>query len=360
MKAILMLEDGKSFACESLGTAGERVGEVVLNTAVVGYQEMMTDPANAGKILVLTYPLIGNYGVAPKFNESKGAWIAGLAIKEKSRVYSNWQAKASLDAFIKERNILAVGALDTRSLTVHLRQKGEMPGIISTRGFDAKELLARINDFKKMASESIMPKVSVAKALRAGKGKGMYNIAILDLGITNGIVRQLERLGCSMTLFPYNTLSSDIMRMKPSGLIISNGPEADAGLKEVSDNIKPLLGKLPMLGISTGHQVLAGALGAKITKLKLGHRGANYPILNPASYKGEITVQNHGYIVDADSLNRIKGVKVTAHNLNDRTVEEIECKRLKVFGVQYYPASPGFDEVSSVLKKFVKMLKRSR
>jgi carbamoyl-phosphate synthase small subunit len=358
MKAILMLEDGKSFLGEGLDAEGERIGEVILNTAVVGYQEMMTDPANAGKILVLTYPLIGNYGVAPKFNESKNAWLSGLVIKEKSRIYSNWQAKESFDAFIKKQNLVTISEVDTRTLAVHLRQKGEMLGIISTKNFETKELLAKINDFKKKPQESLLPKISVKKTLHLGKGKVKHKIAILDLGITQSIIRQLETLECSITVLPYNTPAQEILRSKPKGLIISNGPEEDIGLKEVVNNIKPLINHLPMLGISTGHQVLAQALGAKITKLKLGHRGVNYPIHNPAYYKGEITVQNHAYVVDTDSLNKIKEVKITSYNLNDRSVEEIESKKLKIIGIQYYAASPGFNEVNNVFNRFVKMCKK--
>ncbi|PIP21131.1 MAG: carbamoyl phosphate synthase small subunit [Candidatus Omnitrophica bacterium CG23_combo_of_CG06-09_8_20_14_all_40_11] len=360
MKAILMLEDGKSFAGEGLGVEGEKIGELILNTAVVGYQEMMTDPANGGKILILTYPLIGNYGVAPKFNESKNVWLAGLAIKEKTRIFSNWQAKSSFDDFIKEQNLVTISEVDTRTLAVHLRQKGEILGIISTKNFEVKELLAKINDFKKKPAESLLPKISVSKPLHRGKEKAKYKIAVLDLGITNSIIRQLETLGCAITLLPYNTPSQEILRTKPKGLIISNGPEEDAGLKEVVNNIKPLINKLPILGISTGHQILAQALGAKITKLKLGHRGVNYPIHNPATYKGEITVQNHAYVVDTDSLNKIKEIKITGYNLNDRTVEEIESKKLKIIGTQYYPASPGFNEASDVFKRYIKMLGRSK
>ncbi len=360
MKVILMLEDGKSFVGEGLGVEGEKIGGVIFNTAVVGYQEMMTDPANAGKILVLTYPLIGNYGTAPKFNESKGVWVAGLVIKEKARIFSNWQAKASFDDFIKEHNLVTMSEVDTRTLAVHLRQKGEMLGIISTKNFEAKELLAKINNFKKKPSESLLPKISVTKPSLIGKEKAKYKIAVLDLGITNSTIRQLETLGCSIMLLPYNTPTQEILRIKPKGLIISNGPEEDAGLKEVVNNIKPLISRLPILGISTGHQILAQALGAKITKLKLGHRGVNYPVHHPTSYKGEITVQNHGYVVDADSLNKIKEVKITGYNLNDRTVEEIESKKLKIIGTQYYLASPGFNEVNDVFKRFEKMLKRSK
>jgi len=356
MKAILMLEDGKSFPAETLSGSGDSIGEVIFNTAVVGYQEMMTDPANAGKILVLTYPLIGNYGVAPKFNESKKVWLAGLVIKEKSRIYSNWQAKSSFDDFIKMHHLLTIGEVDTRTLAVHLRQKGSMLGIISTHAFEAKELLSRLESFRKRAAESLLPRISVKKNTRLGKAGAKYKIAILDLGIQNSIIEQLATLGFSITLLPFNASAEEILRLKPKGLIISSGPEEDAGLKAVVDNIKPLLNKLPILGISTGHQVLARALGAKITKLKLGHHGVNYPIHNPATYKGEITVQNHSYAVDVDSLNKLKDIKITAFNLNDRTVEEMESRKLKLLGVQYCPMSPGFGEVNGVFKKFMKML----
>jgi len=356
MRAVLMLEDGKSFSGEALNSA-EAVGEVIFNTAVVGYQEMMTDPANAGKILVLTYPLIGNYGIAPKFNESKKVWLAGLVIKEKSRIFSNWQAKESFDDFVKKHKLLTLTQVDTRTLAVHLRQKGAMLGTISTNCFESKELLAKIENFKKNKQTSILPKISLAKARQIGKAKkNSPRIVILDLGITNSILRQLENLGLSPILVPYNTAAQEILRLKPKGLIISNGPEEDSGLKEVIENVKGLLGKLPILGISTGHQVLAVALGAKIAKMKLGHRGVNYPVCAPASYKGEITVQNHGCVVDTDSLNKIEAVKITAYNLNDRTVEEMESKKLKLIGVQYCPTSPGFNEVNSVFKKFMKML----
>lgn len=359
MKAILMLHDGHSFTGEALGVAGERVGELILNTAVVGYQEMMTDPANANKILVLTYPLIGNYGCAPKFNESKNVWLAGLVIKEKSRIYSNWQAKISLDDFVKKNKLVTIQGVDTRTLAVHLRQKGEMLGAISTTNFDTKGLLAKIEDFRQKKAMSILAKVSVNKITRLGKTGGRQKkIAILDLGVTNSIIRQLETLGLSLTLLPYNIKAQEILRLKPAGLVISNGPEEDAGLEEVVANVKSIIGKVPILGISTGHQVLAVALGAKITRLKLGHRGVNYPLYSPASYKGEITVQNHSYVVDADTLNKIKQVKITGYNLNDHTVEEMESKKLRFIGTQYYPVSPGFAEVNPALKRFTKILRR--
>ena len=359
MKAILMLEDGKSFQGEALGSQGERIGEVIFNTAVVGYQEMLTDPANAGKILVLTYPLIGNYGCAPKFNESRKVWPAGLVIKEKSRIYSNWQAKESLDDFINRHNLLMLTEVDTRTLGVHLRQKGELFGVISTQNFAAKELLAQINEFRKKPQGSLLPNISAEKPRSLVKPKpGAKRIVILDLGVTNSMLRQLEALGLTVTVVPYNTHANEILRLKPGGLIISNGPEEDTGLEEIIPNIRALVGKLPILGISTGHQVLARALGAKTVKMRLGHHGANYPLHNPASYKGEITVHNHSCAVDTESLNKIKHVKITGFNLNDRTVEEFESKKLKLMGVQYIPVSPGFNEVNGVFKRFVKILNR--
>lgn len=358
MKAVLTLEDGKSFAGETLGGGTENIGEVILNTAVVGYQEMMTDPVNAGKILVFTYPLIGNYGCAPKFNESKKLWLSGLVIKEKTRIFSNWQAKTSFDDFVKEHNLFTITGVDTRSLAVHLRQKGQMLGVISTKNFETKDLLSKLETFRNQTKENMLPEISVTKPKVLHKGKSKYKIAILDLGITNSIIRQLKTLGLTLILLPYNTTASEILRLKPHGLIISNGPEEDGGLKDAVINVKALMNKLPILGIATGHQVLARALSAKVTKMKIGHHGVNYPILNPASYKGEITVQNHSHVVDADSLNKIKYVKITGFNLNDRTVEEIESKKLKLMGVQYIPASPGFNEVNSVFKKFIKTLRR--
>lgn len=356
MKAVLMLEDGKIFSGESLGVSGESIGEVILNTAVVGYQEMITDPANANKILVLTYPLIGNYGVASKFNESKGVWLCGLVIKEKSRIFSNWQAKGSFDDFIKEHNLLTMTEVDTRTLAVHLRQKGEMLGIISAQSDNPKELLAKIEEFRKKNQSSRLPEISVKKPLRVGNGRSKYKLAILDLGITNSILRQLETLGVSPTLLPYNSKPQDILRLKARGLIISSGPEEDIGLEEVAGNVKAVVGRLPILAISTGFQVLARALGAKVEKMKLGHRGVNYPIHHSASYKGEITAQNHGCVVETESLNKIKNVKITAYNLNDRSIEEIESKKLKILGIQYSPASPGCNEVNPIFKKFLKMI----
>jgi len=361
MKATLMLEDGKSFNGITMGSAStERIGEVIFNTAVVGYQEMLTDPANAGKILIFTYPLIGNYGCAPKFDQSKKVWAEAAVLKEKSRIYSNWQAEQSFDDFVKKHSLLVLTEVDTRSLAVHLRQKGQMLGIISANSTQPKELLKALEEFRRQPQKSFLPETSTHKIVAHGSPKQKQKkIAVLDLGITSGMLKQLYLAGFHVTQLPYNTSAKDILELKTHGLIISSGPEQDPGLTVVSDNIKALIGRLPILGISSGHQVLAAALGAKIEKMRLGHRGVNCPVHNPASYKGEITVQNHGYAVDADSLGRIKDVKITGYNLNDRTVEEMESKKLKILGVQYEPVCPGFEEVNPVFLKFKKLLERS-
>ncbi len=362
MKAILMLEDGKSFVGKALpGVSEERIGEVFFNTAVVGYQELLTDPVNAGKILVFTYPLIGNYGVSLKFCESENVWPLAVVIKEKSRIYSNWQATKSFDDFTRENNLMVLAGIDTRYLASHLRQKGQILGIISQGCFEPKELLKKIEDYRNKPPRSFWQEASVKSITELGKPKPMQKrLALLDLGMAKSIRKQLEILGVHLTVFPFNVTSQEILKIKPHGLVISSGPEQDPEMAQVCQTVKNLVGKIPILGISCGHEILAGCLGAKVVKMKLGHHGVNYPVHNPASYKGEITTQNHSYMVDAESLSKIKDVKITAYNLNDRTVEEMESKKLRIIGVQYELKSPGFEEVNPVFNRFLKMLQRSK
>lgn len=353
MKAMLVLEDGTVFEGLSFGAEGERIGRVIINTAVVEYQEMMTDPANAGKILVLTYPLIGNYGVAKKFNESEKCWLAGLVIKEPSRIYSNWQAEGSLDDFVQKEGLVTIADIDTRTIAVTLRDKGEIFGIISTGSAEKDDLLKKVREYKKTASVDFIKKISVKKPLEI-KGSGP-KIAVLDIGITNSLIDQLKTLGCNITILPYDTDASSILAKRYNGLIISNGPENDEALATVTQTVRALISKLPILGIATGHHVIALALGGRLKKLPMGHRGVNYPVRPPKSFKGAITVQNHGYAVDEASLKAHKDIFMTLKNINDNTIEEMECKALKFISAQYYPASPGFGEVNELLTRFLKM-----
>ncbi|MFA5085076.1 MAG: carbamoyl phosphate synthase small subunit, partial [Candidatus Omnitrophota bacterium] len=253
MKAKLVLEDGSVFEGISVGAEGEKIGEVVLNTAVVGYQEMVTDPTNAGKILVLTYPLIGNYGVAKKFNESGKCRISGLIIKESSRTYSNWQAEGPFEGLLKKEDVVTISDIDTRTLAIAIRDKGEMLGIVSTKDSTIDKLLKKLGNYDRHALESIRD-ISVKKPVKVKDSPSGANIAVLDLGIKNSFIKQLSTLGCDITLLPYNTKAKDILALKPDGLIISNGPENDPAIPEIVNTVKESLGKIPMMGIATGHE----------------------------------------------------------------------------------------------------------
>jgi len=370
--ALLVLEGGRVFSGSSIGIEGVAIGPLFFDTRVVGFQEVITDPANAGKILMFTYPLIGNYGINEKFNESEGGRVKGLVIKEKSRMYSNWQAKGSLDDFLKKENLVALAEVDTRTLTVQLRDKGEVWAALSTNGKTKEELLKGIKLQKQKPKPSLIEAISVEK-IKVIKGKTKTRVGILDLGVTQSLLRQLNNLGLGVVLLPYDTEPQEILKLKLKGLIISGGPEDDPVLEKIVTAVGKLIGEIPILGIALGSQVIAKSLGAKIKKMHLGHHGVNYPIIYPTSFprslikieggippaagKGEITVQNHSWIVDMGSLKKIKGVEITALHLNDETVEGFASKKHKIIAVQYNPVSPGFDEVNSILIEFLRLMK---
>jgi carbamoyl-phosphate synthase small subunit len=364
MKGQIVLEDGSLFEGEAASPFKEVSGEICLNTAVVGYQEMMTDPANAGKILVLTYPLIGNYGVRAEFKQSRKCWLKALIIKEKSRVYSNWMAEESLDNFLAKQNLPFLSEVDTRTLAVKIRDKGEMFALVDSSGQKKEKLLKKMAEHKKKYKKNYLKEISVKKITRlrpppgGGQRKGdSFRLAVLDLGICQNFLKQLERLGAEIYLFPYKSKASEILELNPRGILISGGPEEDEAIPEVTRTVKGLIGKKPILAISAGHEILALALGAKRKPLKAGHRGVNYPIVKPGSLKGEITVQNHRFCVEKNSL-KGSSFRVRAVNLNDRTVEEIYSPKLKVISVQYYPTSPGFEEIHRVFSEFGEMMRR--
>jgi len=374
MKSMLILEDGSLFEGNSIGVAGEKMGEVVLNTSVVGYQESMTDPANAGKILIFTYPLIGNYGVAKKFFESRRSFVNAVIIKEESRMFSNWQAEDSFNNFLKKEKVVAISEVDTRTLAVRIRNGGQMLGILSTKGAKKDVLLKKLNEYKQsLINEATTEKqfynflylkndfikLVSTKKIKEINGKSGPKIAILDIGILNSFIKQLRNSGCNILLLPYNTNADKILELKPDGLVIPNGPEEDKAIPGIVTTVQKLLGKIPMMGISTGHELIYLALGGKLQKLKVGHHGSNYPVKSPSSYKGHITVQNHSFIADEDSLKGRDDIKITLRHVNDNSIEEMESKKLKFISTQYYPVSPGSDEVNTAFKKFLNIIKGS-
>jgi len=360
MSSLLVLQDGTCFEGESVGTTGSRIGEVILNTAVVGYQEIMTDPANAGKILVFTYPLIGNCGVADGFNESDRGRPTAIAIKEMSNISSNWQAQNDFGHFLAQESLVALTEVDTRTLAVKIRRCGEMLGAVSTGTKSKAELLTELASYKEKPSNDFISDISVKKVTPLNETGTGPLIGILDLGMLRSFTAQIVALGCRILLLPYDIQSQDVKDLKLDGLVISGGPEEDKSLPSVLETVRQLLGVIPILGISTGHEIIARALGAKLNKLKLGHRGVNYPVIAPGSFKGEITAQNHRLVVDEDSLSAIKGIKVNLHNVNDKTIEEMESASLNMLSVQYYPASPGCGEVNGVFLRFLEMIERSK
>lgn len=354
-RATLLLEDGTQFSGEPLGKKGVAIGPLFFDTRVVGYQEIITDPANAGKILLFTYPLIGNYGINPKFNESGRAQVKGVVIKEKSKIYSNWQAKGSWDDFLVQEKLVGITEVDTRTLAVYLREKGEIWAAISTNGKSTEELLAEIKRLKQKTMPNWIKEISTPQ-IQTIKGKSKLRIGILDLGVLQSLISQLKNLGLQILILPYQSSGDDILKLKLKGLIISSGPEEDWVLDEIISTLKKLIGKIPILGIALGSQLLAKALGAKIKKMHLGHHGVNYPLKYSSSHKGDITVQNHSWVIDSDSLKKIKHIRITALHLNDATVEGFASKKYKLMAIQYYPISPGFEEVNSVLTKFLKLM----
>lgn len=370
--ALLVLEDGAVFEGESIGARSVVSGPIFFDTRVVGYQEVITDPANAGRILLLTYPLIGNYGVNDKFKESGGTWIKGLLIKELSKIYSNWQAKGSLDDFLKSEGLVAMAEVDTRTLAVHLRDKGEIWAAISANGKKKEELLKDISIRRRQANKGIVGRIS-AKEIRLIKGKTKTRVGVLDLGVLQSLITQLQGLGMEIVVLPYNAPAEEILKLKLKGLIVSSGPEEDAGLDGVTATIKNIIGRIPLLGIALGSQLIAKAMGGEVKKMRLGHHGVNYPIEYtslarntliktkgskcPQMGKGDITVQNHSWVVDVESLKKIKDIRITARHLNDATLEAFESPKYKIIAVQYYPQSPGFGEVHPVLINFLQLMK---
>lgn len=354
MKAKLALEDGTVFNGFSFGAEGEAYGEVVFNTSMTGYQEIITDPSYKGQIVTMTYPLIGNYGVNPDDVESRRPFLEGFVVKECSNVTSNWRAKNSLDKYLSKNNIVGIEGIDTRALTRHIRIKGEMKAVISTRDLNDSSLIEKAKKSFGLIGRDLIKDAS-CKSKKTWNEKGKYKVVVLDCGVKYNILRELEKNNCRVVYIPANTEAGDILAMKPDGLLLSNGPGDPAGAPYVVKTVKTLLGKIPIFGICLGHQMLGMAMGGKTYKLKFGHHGANHPVKDMKTGKIHITVQNHGFCVDIDSLG--KDVEITHINLNDKTLEGLKHKKLPVFSVQFHPeAGPGPNDAKYLFKEFVKMM----
>jgi len=359
MKTILALEDGKTFKGESFGAEGERYGEVVFNTSMAGYQEILTDPSYKGQIVAMTYPLIGNYGINKEDSESRGIFLEGFVVKEYSKLASNWRSHQSLGDYLKENNIVAIEGIDTRELTLHIRKKGAMKAILSTIDLDEERLVKKARDSLGLVGVDLVKEVSCRKTYAWSKAKAKkYRVVVLDCGLKYNILRVLLKYGCEAIVAPAKTSAAEILKLKPDGLLLSNGPGDPEAVKYVIGTTRELLGKLPIFGICLGHQMLGLALGGKTYKLKFGHHGANHPVKDLRSGKVSITVQNHGFCVDVNSLNK-SDIELTHINLNDQTSEGMRHKKLPVFSVQFHPeASAGPHDANYLFGEFITMMKR--
>lgn len=353
-KAILLLDDGTLFNGTSFGSVGETIGEVCFNTAMTGYQEILTDPSYVKQIVTMTAPHIGNYGINSEDMESESIQVSGFVIKEECVIPSNWRAEMSLGDYLRDQDVVGIKGIDTRSLTRHIRDNGAMNGIISSITDDKKKLINNLKNYPSMEGLDLAKLVST-KSIYHWSSKGKYKVAAVDFGIKRNILRLLENFDCQVTVFPANTTAKDILDFNPDGVFLSNGPGDPAAVEYGIEAVKQILGKKPIFGICLGHQILAIALGAKTFKLKFGHRGINHPVKNNETGEIEITSQNHGFSVDLNSIP--ENVIPTHINLNDNTSAGISCIDFPAFSVQYHPeSSPGPHDSRYLFEKFIGMM----
>ena len=376
MKAILALADGTVFEGEQFGATGETVGEVVFNTSMTGYQEVLTDPSYKGQIVTMTYPLIGNYGCNEADVESIGPQVEGFVVREYSAYHSNWRSKWSLDTYLSEHDIIGIQGIDTRALTRRLRVHGVMNGCLSTEDLNPESLVAKAKAWHGLVGWDLVQRVTCPnpyawrnscqpsavshqqenRLAESQKPKAeSHKVIALDFGIKYNILRQLTEHGCEVQVVPAKTAAEEILAAAPDGVFLSNGPGDPMPVGYAIETIRGLMDKKPLFGICLGHQLLGLALGGKTFKLKFGHRGANQPVKHLETDKVEITSQNHGFCVDIDSLPN--SVDITHINLNDDTLEGIQHREYPIFSVQYHPeASPGPHDASYLFSRFTEMM----
>jgi carbamoyl-phosphate synthase small subunit len=370
LKGIIALEDGTVFEGESFGAKGEEIGEVVFNTSMTGYQEILTDPSYSSQIVTMTYPLIGNYGINDTTVESSKIQVSGLIVREACFYPSNFTSQKSLPEYLQENGIIGIHDIDTRALTRHIRLKGAMKGVIFSGDEDVsiENLVEKAKNWCGLNELDLVKNVTCEKPwkwseLQENKKNGsdpIYSVVAIDFGIKYNILRILESCGCDITIVPAHTDADEILGYNPDGIFLSNGPGDPSAVTYAVETISKLIGKKPIFGICLGHQLLSLALGGKTYKLKFGHRGANHPVRSIDSKIIEIVSQNHGFCVDFDSLDNI-GVSLSHLNLNDKTCEGIEDEKLNLLSVQYHPeASPGPHDSAYLFTQFTKMMEKSK
>ena len=350
----IVLEDGEEYLGYGFGSDKEVICEIVFNTSMVGYQEIISDPSYTYQMVVMTYPLIGNYGITDEDYETKQPTIGGIIVREYNDLPSNFRYTKTLSEYLEENDIPGISGIDTRKLTRSIRDKGSRKVIITDINTSKKDALEKLKKYE-MPKDAVS-KVSCKKKWYSRTSNYKYNVVAIDCGIKLNIIRSLNKRRCNVTIVPYNTTAKEIEKLKPDGIFLSNGPGNPEDVTEVIQLVKELRGKYPIFGICMGHQMISLAYGAKTYKLKFGHRGGNHPVLNLETDKIEITSQNHSYAVDEESLKKT-GLKVTHRNILDNTIEGVECKKDKVFSVQYHPESaPGPQDSGYLFDKFIKSM----
>ena len=363
MKAILALEEGTVFHGESFGAPGEVTGEVIFNTSMTGYQEILTDPSYRGQIVMMTYPLIGNYGVNRSDVESAKPQVEGFVVRALSPIASNWRQEQTLEEWLKADGTVAIQGVDTRSLTCLLRSKGALKGILSTVDLDGKRVVEKARNSPGLIGRDLVKEVT-CKGIHpwpeSPVGEKRFRVVAVDCGMKANIPRMLTQVGCQVIVVPATVSAKEVLDLKPNGLFLSNGPGDPEGMPYLVSTVRESIGKLPIFGICLGHQILGLALGGKTYKLKFGHHGANHPVLDVRTGRVEITAQNHGFSVDPASIPG-SDVEATHLNLNDKTCEGMRHKKLPLFSIQYHPeASPGPHDAHHHFQRFVKMMETGK